>query len=101
LAAGLIGCSFLLIFQTGINYLIDVFTVYSASALAANTFIRSIFACGLSMAARPMYNNLGIGWATSLLGFVSVVLAGVPVIFWLYGAKIRAKSSMASGGGGR
>lgn len=39
-----VGTSFLLIFQAGINTLIDTYTQWSASAIAANTFMRSLFA---------------------------------------------------------
>jgi hypothetical protein len=42
-----IGNSFLLIFQGGINYLIDLDPMRAASAVAANTFMRSLFAAGL------------------------------------------------------
>jgi DHA1 family multidrug resistance protein-like MFS transporter len=59
--------SFLLIFQAGINYLIDAYTQYSASAVAATTFMRSIFAAGLPLVAQPLFNNLGVNWACTLL----------------------------------
>jgi DHA1 family multidrug resistance protein-like MFS transporter len=49
--------------------------------------LRSIFGAVLPLVARPMYENLGIGWATSLLGFISVALAGLPFLFITYGAK--------------
>ncbi|GHJ84330.1 hypothetical protein NliqN6_0732 [Naganishia liquefaciens] len=57
-----IGMSFLLIFQSGLNYLIDSYTSRAASAVAANTFLRSIFAAGLPFAASPLFHNLGINW---------------------------------------
>ena len=38
--AVLIGIGFFTIFQAALNYLIDTFTKYSASAIAANTFLR-------------------------------------------------------------
>lgn len=39
-----------------------------------------------------VYTKLGIPWATSLLGFISLVLLPVPWIFFKYGKKIRAMS---------
>jgi ABC-type transport system involved in cytochrome bd biosynthesis fused ATPase/permease subunit len=39
-----------------------------------------------------VYSNLGINWATSLLGFVSLALMPVPWVFFKYGKKIRAMS---------
>jgi hypothetical protein len=41
----------------------------------------------MPLVARPMYRALGIGWATSLLGFVALALAGIPVLFMIYGTE--------------
>ncbi|GAA5988009.1 hypothetical protein JCM10908_002028 [Rhodotorula pacifica] len=94
---GFIGVSFLLIFQAGINYLIDAYTQYSASAVAANTFLRSIFAAALPLVAQPLYHNLGVGFACTLLGCVAAVLATVPFILYKVGPKLRSMSSYAKG----
>lgn len=40
----LMGLGFFTIFQCALNYLIDTFQRYAASAVAANTFLRSMFA---------------------------------------------------------
>lgn len=40
-----------------------------------------------------MYETLHIGWATSLLGFISILLLPIPFVFYKYGAKIREKSA--------
>lgn len=39
-----------------------------------------------------VYRNLGIGWASSLLGFFAVALLPVPWIFFKFGKVIRSKS---------
>lgn len=39
-----------------------------------------------------MYDGLGIDWASSLLGFMSIALLPIPWVLFKYGAKIRAKS---------
>ena len=36
-----------------------------------------------------MYDALGLGWGTSVLGFIAVVFIPVPFIFWFYGERIR------------
>ena len=51
-------------------YLIDTFTIYAASALAANAVMRSIAGAVLPLAGLPMYEKLGMGWGNSLLGLV-------------------------------
>ena len=83
-----------LIFNALLNYLTDAYKVYAASALAASTFSRSICAALLSIAVNRMYSTLGIAWATSLLGFVSVIMAVIPFLFIRYGSVIRSRSAM-------
>lgn len=73
----------------------DVYGLYAASATAANTFLRSILAAGLPLAARPMYHNLGVGPATSVLGAVAAAMLPVPFIFMRYGLFLRKKSNFA------
>ncbi|GAA6019837.1 hypothetical protein JCM10207_003716 [Rhodosporidiobolus poonsookiae] len=92
---GFIGFAFLAIFQAGINYLLDAYTVYAASAVAANTFLRSIFAAALPLVAMPLYHNLGVGRACSLLGGIAAGLALVPFVFYKYGPKLRSMSKFA------
>jgi hypothetical protein len=40
-----------------------------------------------------VYDNLGIAWATSLLGFISIALLPIPWILFIWGPKIRQKSA--------
>ena len=87
----LLGFGFVAIFQSGLNYLIDTFTRYSASAVAANTFMRSVFATGFPLFIDPMYTRLGIPWASSVFGFFAVLLIPVPFLFYMYGPSIRKR----------
>jgi MFS family permease len=77
----------------GINgYLTDCYERFSASALAANTMLRCLFGAGFAMFATGMYEKLGTPWATSILGFVALVLGILPLAFYRYGARLRAAS---------
>ena len=67
-----------IIFQQCINFLVDVYGPYAASATAANTFLRSLVSCGLPMAARPMFENLGVPAASSLLGGIGCLALPMP-----------------------
>lgn len=71
------------------TYLVDAFTLHAASAIAANTVLRSIFGGVFPLFGLDMYDKLGLGWGNSLLGFVSLALIPVPVIFRLYGERVR------------
>jgi len=79
------GLGLALVFMTCLNYITDAYTVYAASALAASSMSRSVFGAALPLAARKMYASLGVGWATSCMGFVAIGLGCVPFIFMKYG----------------
>lgn len=70
-------------------YLVDAYTLHSASAMAANTVLRSIFGAVLPLAGIRMYDTLGLGWGNSLLAFIAIGLAPVPFLFFKYGERIR------------
>jgi hypothetical protein len=84
------GC--LLTFWQGMSYIIDCYGFYSNSAIAVNTFMRSIAGAGFPLFASAMYHKLGVGWAMSVLAFLCVAFLPVPVLFYVYGPKIRARS---------
>lgn len=51
------GIGFLLIFMGELNYLVDAYEIYAASAMGAASCARSIFGVILPFAARPMYTK--------------------------------------------
>ena len=67
----------------------------AASAIAANTLLRSCFAAGFPLFAEQMFNGMGIDWASTLLGCIAAVLVPIPIWFYLYGHKLREKSKFA------
>lgn len=73
----------------GLTYLIDAYTVYAASVSAAATVLRSLLGALLPLAGNAMYDALGIGWGNSLLGFIAVACIPVPLLFWIYGERLR------------
>lgn len=83
------------IFLCLLNYLVDAYLMFAASALAGNTFMRSGFGAIFPLFATYMFDGMGIEWASTLLGCVALVLAPMPVIFLLYGKRIRGKSTFA------
>ncbi|EEP77969.1 predicted protein [Uncinocarpus reesii 1704] len=89
LGTAFIGAGTLCYFFSIMAYLIDVYTIYSASAISANIVLRSIVAATLPLAGTRLYENLGIGWGTSLLAFIALALAPVPFVLLKYGEKIR------------
>ena len=92
LSSALIGMGMLVCFWQGINYIMDCYGFYSNSAIAVNTFLRSILGAVFPLFAPAMYHKLGVRWATSLLAFLCVAFLPVPILFYKYGKRIRAKS---------
>jgi hypothetical protein len=76
-----------------LNYLVDAYTQYAASATAANTVLRSVLGALLPLAGPKMYAALGLGWGNSLLAFIAIALAPIPLVFWRYGKRIREKTA--------
>ncbi|KAL9108785.1 MAG: hypothetical protein Q9227_006442 [Pyrenula ochraceoflavens] len=91
----LTGFGLLSIFLQLLNYIIDAYLMFAASAIAANTFLRSLAGAGFPLFAMQMFNALGVNWSGTLLGCVAAVMCPIPVGFWLYGAKIRRRSKFA------
>ena len=89
------GIGFLLIFMALINYLADAYGIYAASALAAASCSRSVCGAVLPLATSAMYGRLGVHWATSLLGFCSLVMAAIPWVFIKFGRQLRENSKFA------
>jgi len=89
------GMGLLLVFLGGTSYLVDTYTSYAASAMAANGFMRSLFAAAFPLFTAPMFHKLGASWALALLAFAAIACAPIPFLFFNYGEFIRSKSHYA------
>lgn len=74
------------------NYLSQSYEIYTASALAGNSIVRSFLGGTLPLAGPSMYSSLNPHWAGTLLGLIQVAIIPIPVVFYKYGHKIRMKS---------
>jgi hypothetical protein len=85
-------------FQCTQTYVVDSYTRFAASGLAATVVLRSLAGFGFPLFAQAMYNKLGYGWGNSLLAFLGIGIGfPAPFVFWFYGQKLRAMSKFASG----
>ncbi|KAJ5758985.1 hypothetical protein N7520_006141 [Penicillium odoratum] len=96
LATAPFGFGMVFVFLGIMNYLIDAYTIYAASVLAANSIIRSCFGAVFPLFTTYMFNNLGIHWASSVPAFLSLACVPFPFIFYHYGPAIRRKCKYAS-----
>ncbi|KAJ3556051.1 hypothetical protein NM688_g2239 [Phlebia brevispora] len=98
IAAGVpFGTGLAQIMQGLVQYLMDTYTIYCASAIASTVILRSILAAVFPLISPFMYANLGNSWATMVFAFLSVTCTPLPFLFFRYGPWIRSKSRFASG----
>lgn len=96
IAAGVpFGFGMVLVFLGVMNYLIDSYTIYAASVLAANSVLRSLFGAAFPLFTRYMYQDLGIHWASSIPAFLALACVPFPFLFYRYGARIRQRCKFA------
>jgi len=93
----LTGFGIFTVFLQLLNYIVDAYLMFAASAIAANTFMRSLFGCVFPLFATAMFDGIGINWTMTLLGCVAAILVPLPVIFYIWGPKLRQKSKFAPG----
>ncbi|KAJ5692471.1 hypothetical protein N7462_001894 [Penicillium macrosclerotiorum] len=86
------GC---LIFNCIFCYLAHAYPRYAASVLAGNDFLRSSFGAGFPLFASAMFHNLGVGWACTLLGCLTILFVPFPFILVWRGRRIRLASKYA------
>ncbi|KAF9630968.1 Major facilitator superfamily [Lasiodiplodia theobromae] len=95
-AAGIpFGFAMVLVFLSVMNYLIDSYTIYAASVLAANSVLRCIFGFAFPLFTTQMYAGLGIHWASTVPALLAVVCLPFPFLFYRYGHVVRKRSKFA------
>ncbi|KAH6995307.1 major facilitator superfamily domain-containing protein [Ilyonectria destructans] len=94
--SGFFGIGSVLVFTGIFTFLVDAYPLYAASALAANSFLRNLFAAAFPLFGNQMYESLGYQWGSSLLAFLTLAMLPFPYIFFVTGIKIRRKSRFAT-----
>jgi MFS transporter, DHA1 family, multidrug resistance protein len=90
---GLAMISNLLIYASANLFMMDSYgPLYGASAAGAAMMSRYILSAAFPLFSLQMYKALGVGWATSLLGFCTLAMAPIPFLFWRCGERLRGKS---------
>jgi hypothetical protein len=75
------------------TYLVDAYTRHAASVTAANAVLRSLLGALLPLCGLKLYDAVGLGWGNSLLAFIALSMAPLPVVFKILGARLRNMSS--------
>ncbi|CAE6453674.1 unnamed protein product, partial [Rhizoctonia solani] len=95
IGSGVFGAGMMFCFMPIQLYLVDSFT-YTASAIAAATFLRSLFGFAFPLFGQRLFDTLGIGGGHSLLAGIAIVV-GVPFPIWIYfkGEGMRARNPLS------
>ena len=87
-----------LVFQNCQTYIVDAYTRYAASAIAATALFRSLGGFAFPLFAPTMYRALGYGWGNSVLAFAGIAVGlPAPFILWWFGETLRKRSQFAAG----
>lgn len=85
-------------FQCIQTFLVDTYTRYAASAVAAATVLRSLAGFAFPLFAPALYARLDYGWGNTLLAFLAVAIGWPgPILLWKFGQKLRKRSTFAVG----
>ncbi|CBF80125.1 uncharacterized protein ANIA_07796 [Aspergillus nidulans FGSC A4] len=95
IASSFFGAGLYIVILSILNYVVDGYQTYSASALAGVILVRNIVGAGFPLFATQMYERLGYEWASSLLGFIAILLVPIPFVFFYKGEVIRLRSPWA------
>lgn len=96
IASGFFAAGLVSVFLSLLSYMIDSYTVFAASVLAANSVLRSLFGAAFPLFTTYMYKDLGIHWASSVPAFLALACMPFPFLFYRYGARIRKSCKYAS-----
>lgn len=82
--------SFIAVFQTIQNYLIDMNNRFAASSIAAAAVFRSLFGFAFPLFANSMYDKLNYGWGNTMCAFIALTLGlPFPIFCFFYGERLR------------
>ncbi|OOQ88609.1 MFS general substrate transporter [Penicillium brasilianum] len=102
-ASQLVACFFIgmalqVIFISGIVYIVDTYLLNTVSAISIHVMVRSLVSAIFPIVEGPMYEKLHINWSATLLAGFSAVIMVSPIVFMIYGSRIRSWSRFSVGG---
>lgn len=95
IASAFFGAGIYIIILAVLNYVVDSYQTYAASALAGVILVRNLVGAGFPLFGTQMYKYLGLEWASSLLAFLSLPMCAIPFIFFYKGEYLRLRSPWA------
>ncbi|KAE8234813.1 hypothetical protein CF326_g151 [Tilletia indica] len=90
------GAGIILSYIAIFTFTVDAFRPVAASAMSANSLVRSCFAAAFPLFADFLYADLGTVGATGLLAGLAALMIPIPILFYKYGPALRARGRFAA-----
>ncbi|GAA5842972.1 hypothetical protein JCM11251_007299, partial [Rhodosporidiobolus azoricus] len=90
------GFGVMLSFACVFTYMVDAYRPVAASAMAANSAMRSSFAAAFPLFTSQMFSRLGTQYALMLCAFLCLAIVPFPFLFFKRGHKYRKGSRFAN-----
>lgn len=78
------------------TYVVDVYKIYGASAIAAGVIFRAAFGAFLPLIGPPLYQSIGLGWGNSVLALMAAIFIPPVALLMRYGDWFRSKERFES-----
>ncbi|KAH7120606.1 MFS general substrate transporter [Dactylonectria macrodidyma] len=89
------GFGMVVIFLSLLNYIIDTYTVYAGSAIAASTLLRSLFGAVFPLFTKVMFERLGVHYGAGVPAILALLCVPCPFVMRRYGEGIRERARFA------
>ncbi|KNG84012.1 MFS transporter [Aspergillus nomiae NRRL 13137] len=91
IGTALFGFGLVCIFISMSHYLVDSYSIFAASSLAASSVFRSVLGAVFPLFTPRMYETLGIRWASSVPAFLALACIPIPFLLQRHGPWLRSK----------
>lgn len=91
-----IGFSMVLSILPTETYLVDVYDIHSASAIAAGVILRATLGAVLPLIGPALYSGIGYGWGNSVLALIGGIFVPLLVLLFRCGNWFRSKERLAT-----
>ncbi|KAG5351147.1 hypothetical protein C0989_007737 [Termitomyces sp. Mn162] len=90
------GFAMIILYIGANSYIIDSYSNFAASAIAAKTLMRSCIGSSIPLFVTQMFSAMKFQFAGLLLALVACVIGPMPFIFYRFGERIRCNSKRAT-----
>lgn len=88
----------ILVYVSSNFFMMDTYGAkYGASASGASSLTRYTLSAAFPLFTLHFYKAVGVGWATSILGFCTILMAPIPWVFYKLGPRFRSRSRYEHG----